>query len=140
VNRLSFVTADDLEIEDPIGYGRNGAVFRVCWKGQAYALKQFDRAGTLGLQCYNRELQAYAMLQKAWGVLVPKLVFLSERDDPIKFFGLQLGRVPTDDECCDKSFGTECGDVLRKLSGNLASNTSMLKCYVTGFISRLETL
>ena len=115
--RVPFVCADDLEIEDPIGYGRNGAVFRVWWKGQAYALKQFDTAGALGLQSYNRELQAYAMLQKAWGVLVPKPVFLSELDDPtIKFLGLQLGRVPTDDECRDKSFGTESGNVLRKLS------------------------
>ena len=43
--RVPFVCADDLEIEDPIGYGRNGAVFRVWWKGQAYALKQFDTAG-----------------------------------------------------------------------------------------------
>jgi hypothetical protein len=67
--RLPFVSADGLEIEDPIGYGRNGAVFRVWWKDQAYALKQFDTAGALGLQSYNRELQAYAMLQKAWGVL-----------------------------------------------------------------------
>jgi hypothetical protein len=66
---LPFVSADDLEIKDPIGYGRNGAVFRVWWKDQAYALKQFDTAGALGLQSYNRELQAYAMLQKAWGVL-----------------------------------------------------------------------
>lgn len=64
---LPFVTANALKIEDPIGYGRNGAVFRVCWKGEAYALKQFDTAGALGLQSYNRELQAYAMLQKVWG-------------------------------------------------------------------------
>jgi hypothetical protein len=46
-------------------------------------------------------------------------VFLSELDDPtIKFLGLQLGRVPTDDECRDKSFGAESGNVLRKLSRN----------------------
>ena len=46
-----------------------------------------------------------------------KAVFLSELDDPtIKFLGLQLGRVPTDDECRDKSFGAESGNVLRKLS------------------------
>ena len=80
--RVPFVCADDLEIEDPIGYGRNGTVFRVWWKGQAYALKQFDTAGALGLQSYNRELQTYAMLQKAWCVLVPKPVFLSELDVP----------------------------------------------------------
>eukprot|EP00978_Attheya_sp_CCMP212_P009797 scaffold23358_cov47-Attheya_sp.AAC.1 len=59
------------------------------------------------------------MLQKAWGVLVPTPVFLSELDDPtIKFLGLQLGRVPTEDECSAKSFGAESGNVLRKLSRN----------------------
>jgi len=103
---LPFVSFDNLAIEDPIGYGRNGADFRVRWKGQAYALKQYDTAGAVGLQSYNRELQAYAMLQKAWGVLVPTSVFLSELDNPtIKFLGLQLGRVPTDDESRNKSFG-----------------------------------
>ena len=113
---LPFVSVVDLDIMDPIGYGRNGAVFRVRWKGQQYALKQSDTSTAIGLESFIRESQAYALLQDVWGVLVPKPMFLSELRDPtIKFLGLQLGRTPTDIECRSTSFATNSRKVLQKL-------------------------
>ena len=113
---LPFVSVGDLVIMDPIGYGRNGAVFRVRWEGQEYALKQFDTATAIGLRSFIRESQAYALLQDVWGVLVPKPMFLSELGDAtIKFLGLQLGRAPTAIECDSTSFATDSRKVIQKL-------------------------
>ena len=113
---LPFVSVGDLVIMDPIGYGRNGAVFRVRWKGQEYALKQFDTATAIGLRSFIRESQAYALLQDVWGVLVPKPMFLSELGDAtIKFLGLQLGRAPTAIECDSTSFAADSRKVIQKL-------------------------
>ena len=113
---LPFVSVGDLVIMDPIGYGRNGAVFRVRWEGQEYALKQFDTATAIGLRSFIRESQAYALLQDVWGVLVPKPVFLSELGDAtIKFLGLQLGRAPTAIECDSASFAADSRKVIQKL-------------------------
>jgi hypothetical protein len=91
---IPHVAFDDVEILGVIGTGRNGAAFRVCWNGQQVAMKQFD-VGKDGEEGFNKELGAYVKLQKVWGTLVPKPMFLSESiSGGVCFLGLQLGRDP----------------------------------------------
>jgi hypothetical protein len=93
--QLPYVSIDKIKIMDTIGYGRNGDCFRVNWNGQLYAMKQYDivRDGDL---YFKKELLAYRKLKAAWGVLVPKPMFLSESVSGGRWFlGLQLGHKPT---------------------------------------------
>jgi hypothetical protein len=61
-------------------------------------LKQFD-IGRDGDTYFEKEIQAYMLLQKAWGVLVPRPLFLSESFSGGRLFlGLQLGHESTSSE------------------------------------------
>ena len=96
---LTHVPFKDLKIGAEIGFGRNGSVFRVQWKNQSFALKQFDlRKG--GYDAFHREMAAYTRLQDAWGRLVPEPVFVSESPSgAIRCLGLELGRDPSGSKC-----------------------------------------
>jgi hypothetical protein len=58
-------------------------------------MKQFD-IGRDGDFSFKREIQAYMLLQKAWGILVPQPMFISETfSGGTVFLGLQLGHEST---------------------------------------------
>jgi hypothetical protein len=89
---LPFVPRDNIEIKEMIGYGKNGTVFKALWAGQEIALKQFDLSKG-GKPRFQSEATAYSKLQKAWGTLVPRPLFLSEsKSGNVTFLGMQLGR------------------------------------------------
>jgi hypothetical protein len=89
---ITYVPYNKIVTVGAIGTGRNGACFKVKWKDQEYAMKQFD-IGRYGDKYFEREMQAYMMLQDVWGILVPRPIFLSEScTGGVMFLGLQLGR------------------------------------------------
>eukprot|EP00980_Cylindrotheca_fusiformis_P008187 scaffold1736_cov127-Cylindrotheca_fusiformis.AAC.1 len=77
VQDIPHIAFGDVDIVGILGFGRNGSVFKVCWQGKTVAMKQFD-VGKDGDNGFNKEVEAYRKLQEAWGVLVPKPLFLSE--------------------------------------------------------------
>ena len=88
---FEFTPFEDIEILGVIGYGRNGACFKVKWDGSEYAMKQFD-IGRDGDTYFSNEIRAYVLLRSAWGILVPRPIFLSESfSGGVMFLGLQLG-------------------------------------------------
>jgi hypothetical protein len=89
---LPHVSYNDFEIVDVLGCGRNGAVFKVRWRGQEAAMKQFD-VGKDGYGPFDSELAVYMKLRDAWSVLVPTPLFLSVSGG-VLFLGLELGRDP----------------------------------------------
>jgi predicted Ser/Thr protein kinase len=92
---LEHVSINDIVIDCVLGEGRNGACFKVKWNGVDCAMKQFD-IGRDGDVFFKREIQAYMLLQKAWGILVPKPMFISETfSGGTVFLGLQLGHEST---------------------------------------------
>jgi hypothetical protein len=92
---ITYVPYKEIVTVGVIGTGRNGACFKVKWNGREYAMKQFD-IGRCGDKYFERELQAYMMLQDVWGILVPRPIFLSEScTGGVMFLGLQLGREST---------------------------------------------
>lgn len=113
---LPVVPFSDIEILGSLGYGRNGTVFKALWDGKEVALKQFD-VGREGDQWFEKEIAAYVRLKDAWGVLVPRPLFLSESPSGgVMLLGLQLGRPPTQTE----DIGSELQavlDALRSLYG-----------------------
>lgn len=130
---LQHVDFKELSIGNVLGIGRNGTVFKVAWKGETYALKQFDirKDGEDGFQ---KELVAYARTQAAWGKLVPKPFFVSETPSGgVKLLGLQLGRNMNKSEVEDPDIGNQCNvalDTLRDEYGidhNDPGNAIMLK-------------
>jgi hypothetical protein len=95
---LPYVAINKIEIIDGIGAGRNGCCFKVNWNGQMYAMKQFDIVRD-GDAYFKKELCAYLELKTAWGILVPRPIFVSESKSGGRLFlGLQLGREPTADD------------------------------------------
>ena len=89
---LEHVPINDIVFLGILGVGRNGACFKVQWNGIECALKQFD-IGRDGDTYFEKEIQAYMLLQKAWGILAPRPLFLSESFSGGRLFlGLQLGR------------------------------------------------
>jgi hypothetical protein len=95
---LPIVPYNDIAIGDVIGDGRNGSCFKVVWKSQEFAMKQFD-IGKRGEVPYKKEIAAYMRLRDAWGKLVPQPMFLSESPSGgVKFLGLQLGREPNESD------------------------------------------
>jgi thiamine kinase-like enzyme len=108
---LPNVPFDDIEIIDVLGSGRNGACFKVKWNSTEYAMKQFD-VGRDGYNRWNHEIEAYRILHKAWGDLLPRPIFLSESvSGGILFLGLQLGRAPVN---YDK-YHTQFDSIMRRL-------------------------
>jgi predicted Ser/Thr protein kinase len=94
-NALEHVPIDEIKILDVVGEGRNGVCYKVKWKGVECAMKQFD-IGRDGDFSFKREIQAYMLLQKAWGILVPQPMFISETfSGGTVFLGLQLGHEST---------------------------------------------
>ena len=92
---LEHIPWDSFEILDVLGYGWNGACFRVKWNGTEYAMKQFD-IGRHGDTYFRQEIRAYMLLRRAWGILVPRPIFTSESFSGGRMFlGLQLGRTST---------------------------------------------
>ena len=90
---LPSVPFGEVDIVRSLGYGRNGAVFLAKWKGKEVALKQFD-VNKSGM-AFEKEVESYMKIQKAWGRLVPIPLFLSESwSGGTRFLGLQLGREP----------------------------------------------
>ena len=89
---LILASLDEIEIMGVLGYGYNGVCFKVKWNGTEYAMKQFD-IGQDGDTFFSREIRAYMLLQSAWGILVPRPIFISESfSGGVMFLGLQLGR------------------------------------------------
>ena len=92
---LEVIPRDNIEILDVLGYGWNGACFKVKWNGTEYAMKQFD-IGRHGDTYFRQEIRAYMLLRRAWGILVPRPIFTSESFSGGRMFlGLQLGRTST---------------------------------------------
>ena len=90
---LDYIPFDELVIGDVIVQGRNGPCYKVKWNGMEYAMKQFD-IGQDGDVYFVKEVRAYMLLQRAWGVLVPRPMFLSESySGGVMLLGLQLCRV-----------------------------------------------
>jgi hypothetical protein len=90
---LPFVPFSEIKIIQPLGYGRNGAVFLTDWQGQKVALKQFDTDKSMG--AFERELQSYQTVRSAWGRLVPTPLFVSKSwSGNTRFLALQVGRRP----------------------------------------------
>ena len=107
---LDYVSFHDIVIVDVLGEGRNGTCFKVKWNGLECAMKQFD-IGRSGDAFFKKEIHAYMLLQKAWGVLVPRPMFLSDFYGGVMFLGLQLGRESTSSDDLPKF-----GEVLRRLA------------------------
>lgn len=88
-----------LGLKGALGYGRNGCVIRATWNGKQVAVKQFDSAREGVSQRFVNEVRAYKMLEKAQGLYVPKVFFVSGLPGfGIKYLGLQLGRDPPPDD------------------------------------------
>ena len=119
---LPSVSFEDLTICAEIGFGRNGSVFRVQWKNQSFALKQFDmRKG--GYDAFRRELAGYARVQSAWSRLVPRPMFVSESPSGgIRYLGLELGR----DASGSDYHTTEWRSVLKSLETEYGVSSSIL--------------
>jgi hypothetical protein len=79
-----------LSFGKPLGYGRNGCVFRADWQGKTVAVKQFDLGRPGVFARFRKEISAYEMLKLAQGVLVPKALFLTQSMG-IAYLGLELG-------------------------------------------------
>eukprot|EP00543_Licmophora_paradoxa_P006967 CAMPEP_0202451576 /NCGR_PEP_ID=MMETSP1360-20130828/9981_1 /ASSEMBLY_ACC=CAM_ASM_000848 /TAXON_ID=515479 /ORGANISM="Licmophora paradoxa, Strain CCMP2313" /LENGTH=508 /DNA_ID=CAMNT_0049070177 /DNA_START=96 /DNA_END=1622 /DNA_ORIENTATION=+ len=95
---IPTVPVSSFSLQKALGYGRNGCVFRACWKGKEVAVKQFD-LGVPGV--YKRaknEIRAYEKLRDCQGILVPKALFLSRSKFGTFFLGLQQGRMPGVDD------------------------------------------
>jgi hypothetical protein len=91
LSKLPTVDFLDLVVGKEIGIGRNGSLFQVSWKGNEYALKQFD-VGKDGIEGFENEIAAYERTEEVWGKLVPKPYFVSETPSGgVKLLGLQLG-------------------------------------------------
>jgi hypothetical protein len=110
---LPHVPLDDIEIVKVLGLGPNGVCYKVRWKGTEYAMKQFD-LGRMGEKMFCREMEAYMVLKKAWGDLVPRPIFLSmSHTGWVIFLGLQLGRTFT--ELDDYRFEYNSKTILQRL-------------------------
>lgn len=95
---IPAVSLDEISIVSVIGAGRNGAAFKVRWKGREAAMKQFD-VGRRSETWFDKEIDAYIKLQDVWGELVPRPLFVSESfTGGVRFLGLQLGRDPKCDD------------------------------------------
>jgi hypothetical protein len=96
LQQLPHISIDDVEIVSVLGSGRNGSCFRVNWKGQELAMKQFD-VGRDGNDHYAKEIVAYSLLYDGWGILVPRPIFLSQSTSGGRvYLALQLGREPNE--------------------------------------------
>jgi hypothetical protein len=90
---LPLVSRNDFQLQESLGFGKNGTVFKALWAGQEVAVKIFD-LDKQGKEAYRSETFAYARLQDSWGILVPKPLFLSQTNFGIvlMYLGLQLGK------------------------------------------------
>ena len=108
---LPFVPYNEIVKVGVLGQGRNGSCFKVKWNDTEYAMKQFD-IGRYGDTYFEREVQAYMLLQDVWGILVPRPIFLSESySGGVMFLGLQLGRASTSVDAND----TKLEEILYRL-------------------------
>jgi hypothetical protein len=83
-----------LSFGKPLGYGRNGCVFRADWQGKHVAVKQFDLGRPEVYAMFMNEISAYEKLEHAQGILIPRALFLTQSKFGIAYLGLQLGRMP----------------------------------------------
>jgi hypothetical protein len=121
---LDYVLYDDIAIINVLGEGRNGACFKVKWNGVECAMKQFD-IGRDGDKYFEKEIRAYMLLRNAWGVLVPRPLFLSESySGGIMLLGLQLGHESTNDDDDLQKFD----DVLHRLATEFGIQHNDAEC------------
>jgi hypothetical protein len=93
---VEFYDPPDFEIGTVLGRGRNGDVFSSKFQGEDVAVKQFDLSKNF--DSYQREVEGYKFLRKAWGALVPVPKFIgASRSGMVRFLGLQKGTKPDDD-------------------------------------------
>ena len=107
------VDIQDLEFLEPIGYGRRGTTFKVCWNGGNLAAKMFDTSKNNGAYAFERETQAYEYLREAWGTLIPRPRFIVENccGGMVLVLGMDLAYVPVHDQC-DQQYWEETNEVL----------------------------
>jgi hypothetical protein len=71
---VDFCDPTAFEIGHVLGRGRNGDVFSNDFQGEVVAVKQFDLSKNF--DSYQREVEGYKFLQKAWGTFVPVPKFI----------------------------------------------------------------
>jgi hypothetical protein len=91
---IPLVPFESLSFGKPLGYGRNGCVFRADWQGKHVAVKQFDLGRPEVYAMFRNEISAYEKLKHAQGILIPRVLFLTQSKLGIAYLGLQLGRMP----------------------------------------------
>ena len=109
---IESVDFDEVELRDPIGYGKCGTSFAAIWRDELVAIKVFDSTKPGGQEAFNKEIAAYIHLQGVWGDLVPRPRFVSSAFGA-RFLGMQMAHAPGDDACPQDWAG-----VLEKLEKN----------------------
>lgn len=95
---IESVDFDEVELWDPIGYGKCGTSFAAKWREELVAVKVFDATKPGGQEAFDNEIAAYIHLQDVWGDLVPKPRFVSSAFGA-RFLGMQMAHAPGDDAC-----------------------------------------
>ena len=108
--RIDVVDFEDIDIRDPIGYGKRGTSFSALWRKEVQvAVKVFDATKPGGQDAFEKEIKAYLHLEDVWGELVPQPHFVSFAYGAW-FLGMQMARHPPKDACLE-----DWGEVLDTL-------------------------
>jgi hypothetical protein len=92
---IPLIECEEIQFLGWLGAG-NHQVHLARWKGQSVAVKSFDMFKDY--KWFEREVQAYEHLQKAWGELVLAPYFISDMYGAVALLGMQLGRDPNMDD------------------------------------------
>ena len=95
IRRIDF---DEIELKDPIGYGKQGTSFSAIWKNELVAVKVFDATKKGGKEAFDNEIAAYLHLQDAWGKLAPVPKFVSCAFG-VHFLDMQMAHDPPGEAC-----------------------------------------
>jgi len=91
--RIDMVDFEEIDIRDPIGYGKRGTSFSAQWKDELLAVKVFDATKPGGQDAFEKEIKAYLHLEDAWGQLIPEPRLVSFAFG-MWFLGMQMARPP----------------------------------------------
>ncbi|CAB9524249.1 expressed unknown protein [Seminavis robusta] len=92
-DRIDMVDFEEIDIRDPIGYGKRGTSFSAQWKDELLAVKVFDATKPGGQGAFEKEIKAHLHLEDAWGQLIPEPRLVSFAFG-MWFLGMQMARPP----------------------------------------------
>ncbi len=97
---LPVVPWSELTLLGDLARGRTCSVLEVRWKGNVYAVKQWDVADDDAVARAEREMRMYARLRHLQGTVIPRACFRSaSASGGVILLGLQRGTpLPSDDQ------------------------------------------